>query len=128
MTSWAAHARVEHAPVAPSRAPRPRPTRPQAKRRPAQQSRVASGVAWITVFGVLLAGVIAINVAGLQERMKLNHLTQQRSTLLSQTSDDAAKLSAQLSDARVGVEARRVGQVLAPSADTSIVPLPRSAK
>jgi hypothetical protein len=60
--------------------------------------------------------------------MKLNHLNQERSSLLSQTSDSAAKLSAQLSDARVGVEARRAGEVLAPSSDTSIVPLPRTAK
>jgi hypothetical protein len=125
MTSWAAHARVEHAPVAPSRPPR---TRTQPRKRQAQQSRVASGVVWIVLFGVLLAGVIAINVAGLQQRMKLNHLNQERSALLSQTSDSAAKLSARLSDARVGVEARRAGQVLAPSSDTSIVPLPRTAK
>jgi hypothetical protein len=127
MTSWAAHARVEHAPVAPSRAPRPRPqTRPRTKQAP--QSRVASGVAWITVFGILLAGVIAINVAGLQQRMKLNQLTKERAALLSQIPDQKAKLSARLSSARVGVEARRRGEVLAPSADTSIVPLPRTAK
>jgi hypothetical protein len=77
---------------------------------------------------VLLAGVIAINVAGLQQRMKLNRLTQERATLLSQIPDSAARLSTMMSDGRVGVVARRTGLVPASSADTSYLPLPRTAK
>lgn len=112
MTSWAAHARVEHAPVAPSRPPRPRPQQ-RPTRKAAPQHRVASGVVWITVVAVLLAGVIAINVAGLQQRMKLNSLTQERAQLLTRIDESGAKLSTQLSDGRVGSEARRAG--LAPA-------------
>jgi hypothetical protein len=122
MTSWAAHARVEQAPVAPSRPPRPR-QRPQRRVEAAPQHRVASGVAWITVFGVLLAGVIAINVAGLQQRMKLNKLTQERAQLLSQIPDEAARLSTQRSDGRVGTAARRAGLVPAAPDQTSYLPL-----
>ena len=122
MTSWAAHARVEQAPVAPSRPPRPR-QRPQRRVQAAPQHRVASGVAWITVFGVLLAGVIAINVAGLQQRMKLNKLTQERAQLLSQIPDEAARLSTLSSDGRVGGAARRAGLVPAAPDQTSYLRL-----
>src|SRR5256885_16481539 len=53
MSAAAAEARV-------AAARRPRPAlRPRARR------HVSSGVAWIVVFGVLLAGVVGINVAGL---------------------------------------------------------------
>jgi hypothetical protein len=121
VTSWAAHARVEHAPVAPSRPPRPKA--PQRRPQAAPQHRVASGVAWITVFGVLLAGVIAINVAGLQQRMKLNKLTQERAQLLSQIPDEAARLSTLSSDGRVGGAARRAGLVPAAPDQTSYLRL-----
>jgi hypothetical protein len=122
MTSWAAHAPAEHAPVTPSRPPR---QRPQQQRRPAAapQRRVAGGVVWIAVFGALLAGVIAINVAGLQQRMRLNHLTQERAQLLSQINDTGAQLSAQDSDGRVGAAARRAGLVPASPDATSYLRL-----
>jgi hypothetical protein len=133
MTSWAAHAPAEHAPVAPSRAPRPRPrpaSRPQQRRRPqaTHQRKVASGVVWIAVFGALLAGVVAINVAVLRKNVQLSELTQERSALRSSISDTSSRLAAQRSNSLVQRGANRAGFVQVPAGDTGYLELPRNAK
>ena len=60
MATWAAEAERPQ--------PQPRPA-PRAVKR---QRRVAGGVAWIGVVAVLLAGVVAMNVAVLRLNMKLD--------------------------------------------------------
>lgn len=127
MTSWAAHARVEHAPVAPprtTRQPKPRQQQsrpPQSRPRRAERHGVATGVVWIVVFGVLLAGVVATNVAVLRENVRLNHLTKTRTELLSGNADLRSQLSAQLSVPHVQNAAHAQGFVPALSGDTSVV-------
>ena len=101
---------------------KPKP-KTKTRTRTRSRARARGGIVWITVFGVLLAGVIAINVAGLQQRMKLNKLTQERAQLLSQIPDDAARLSTQRSDGRVGTAARRAGLVPAAPDATSYLRL-----
>ena len=63
---------------------------PGAERRP-----LAGGVAWIVVLAVLLAGVVAVNVAVLQLTMRLDTITRRRVNLRS----DIARLQSELSSA-----------------------------
>jgi hypothetical protein len=87
-------------PPQPKRAPRPRPKQ---DRRP----RVRSGVVWIAVVGVLLGGIVFMNVAVLRLNIRLDKLGNDR----TQLHNDIAALSSQLSSAqaaaRIQAEAQR---------------------
>ena len=67
--------------------------RPRARAR--KEKRVAAGVVWIAVIGVLLAGVVALNVAVLRLNVQSDRLGRQRVSLL----EKRAQLSSQLSSA-----------------------------
>jgi hypothetical protein len=110
MSAAAAEARV-----AAARRPRPAP-RARARR------RVSGGVAWIAVFGVLLAGVVAINVAVLQAHIRLDKLGQERASLRA----DNAALQSQVSAAAAGpwiasLAARKLGLQQADASHTTYV-------
>jgi len=78
------------------RATRPAPERPPAeRRRRARRPRVANGIAWIVVVAVVLAGVVAVNVADLRLNLRVDDLDHQRARL----QDDNAALAARLSSA-----------------------------
>ena len=79
---------------------------------------------WIVVLGVLLAGVVAVNVAVLQLNVRLDGLGRERIQLRA----DNARLSSQLSSAgaaaRIEPEAKaRLGLVQADANSTSYVQL-----
>ena len=119
MASWAGAARSAPQPVA-----IPRKRRPAAApaARPAARPRTFGGVLWIVVFGVLLAGVVAVNVAVLQLNVRLDSLGRERVQLRA----DNARLSSQISsagaDARIESQARaRLG--LAPAEQTEFLEL-----
>ncbi len=102
----------------------PRPRRPAAKpaTRPSAKPRTFGGVLWIVVFGALLAGVVAVNVAVLQLNVELDGLGRERVQLRA----DNARLSSQISsagaDARIETQARnRLG--LAPAEETEFIEL-----
>lgn len=123
MVSWAPTARAETAPL-----PRRRPAARTAAR-PATRARAFGGVIWIVLAGVLLAGVVAVNVAVLQLNVQLNELGRER----IQIRDDNARLRSQLSSAsaaaRVETQARnRLGLVPADPATTSYLDLAPPAK
>jgi cell division protein FtsL len=86
--------------------PRPRRRRRVAARS-AARPRAFGGVLWIVVFGALLAGVVAVNVAVLQLNVRLDELGRERIQLRA----DNARLSSQLSSAaaaaRIEAQARR---------------------
>jgi len=72
------------------------PTLP--RRRDAARARInvfRSGVTWIVVLAVLLAGLVAVNVADLQLNVRLDKLNRERATLRA----DNAALESQLSSA-----------------------------
>ena len=73
-----ARPRAEAVPARPAleAAPRPRP-------RQAPRPRLAGGVAWIVVIAVLLAGIVALNVAVLRLYMNAERLDTQKDKLLS---------------------------------------------
>jgi cell division protein FtsL len=101
--------------------PQPRPA-PRAVKR---QRRVAGGVAWIGVVAVLLAGVVAMNVAVLRLNMKLDHLGRERADLRAQNAALSSQLSSQASAPRIqGLAAKRLGLVQGTPDQTSYVTLP----
>ena len=100
MASWAGTARVE-TPVAPAR--RRQPARTAARRR----ARPFGGVLWIVVAAVLLAGVVAVNVAVLQLNIQLDELGRERVQLQAETKRLSSQLSSASATARIESQARR---------------------
>jgi cell division protein FtsL len=99
-----------------------RPERPEAAPRPrrrAQGRRLTGGIVWITAFAVLLAGVVALNVAVLRVNMSLDRLNKQQIELQAENTALASQLSAAGSSLRIEQAARRLGLVPAPASDTS---------
>ena len=96
-------AQAEAAPTveAPPR-PRPRPRR-RAERRP----RVASGVIWIAVIGVLLVGVVFMIVAVLRLNIRLDQLGRDRAGLRADNAQLASQLSSAQAAARIQALARK---------------------
>ncbi len=102
--------------------PRPRP----APRRVPRQRRVAGGVVWIGVVAVLLAGVVALNVAVLRLNMRLDQLSRERADLRAQNAQLAVQLSGAASAPRIqGLATMRLGLAVATPEQTSYVTLPR---
>ncbi len=103
--------------------PHPR-SRTKLAARPVARPRAFGGVLWIVLFGALLAGVVAVNVAVLQLNVRLDGLGRERIQLRA----DNARLSSQLSSAaaaaRIEEQARRrLGLVPADANATAYVQL-----
>jgi cell division protein FtsL len=108
MASWAGTARVEQAPVTHTR-PRKRPIA-----RAAPKPRPFGGVVWIVLLAVLLAGVVAVNVAVLQLNVRLDELGRERIQLRADTNRLSSQLSSASANARIESQARsRLGLVSA---------------
>jgi cell division protein FtsL len=105
------------------RAPRSRP-RAVPRRRP-EGRRLTGGIVWISLFAVLLAGIVAVNVAVLRSNMALNDLNKQQLELQAQNQTLQSQVSSAGSSLRIEQVARRLGLVPAPAADTSYLDLGR---
>jgi hypothetical protein len=93
--------------VAVARAPRPR-ARPTKRRRKATSGRrVAGGAVWIVLVGLLLAGVVALNVTVLRHNLRFDELGQERAQLRAENAELASKLAARSSSPRTSSLARR---------------------
>jgi cell division protein FtsL len=113
MTTWAAE--VEEAPAA---HPRPRAVR--------RQRRLSGGVAWIAVVALLLAGVVATNVAVLRLNMSLDDANQQRADLRAQMAALSTELSSAASAPRIQqLAAKRLRWVQATADQTTYFSLRR---
>ena len=122
MASWQATAEA-----APARRPRPK-AQPAPRRRAKKKARfgVAGGLAWIVVTGVLLAGIVALNVAVLRLNVRLDHLNTEQEQLRSGNSAIALQLSSEAASPRiVGLAQKRLGLVSADPATTTYVDLSR---
>lgn len=111
-----------------------RPSAPQTKRRLARtkpqprtaQRRLAGGVVWIVVVAVLLAGVVALNVAALRLNLRFDELGQQRAKLRAENAGLSSKLASAAATARIEqLAAQRLGVAPADPARTLYLDLGR---
>jgi cell division protein FtsL len=68
--------------------------------------RPFGGVVWIVVLAVLLAGIVAVNVAVLQLNVRLDELGRERIQLRADTNRLSSQLSSASANARIEAEAR----------------------
>jgi hypothetical protein len=115
MASW--HAAAAPAPArAPRKRPKPRDldqkvARAAPRRRAKRKAGVAGGLAWIIVAGVLLAGIVALNVAVLRLNIRLDHMNNQSQQLQAENAALGAKLSGAVSSPRIQALAKARGFV-----------------
>ena len=116
MAAWTAAARAE---------PAPTPRRRSASRaRP--QRRVTGGVFWIAIVAVLLAGIVAMNVAVLRLNMRLDRLGRERADLRAENAQLFSELSSAAAAGRIQALAiKRLGYVPAGPDQTTYVRLNR---
>jgi hypothetical protein len=128
MASW--HEAAAVAAPRPRSAPRPRPKPRAAPRRKAKaRAGVAGGLAWIIVASVLLAGIVALNVAVLRLNIRLDHMNSEREELRAENAALGAKLSGAVSSPRIEALAKARGFVPADPATIGYVDLtPRRAR
>ncbi|HEY3543607.1 MAG TPA: hypothetical protein VGK79_13805 [Gaiellaceae bacterium] len=103
---------------APVRRPRPRAV-PRAR----PQRRVRGGILWIAAFAVVLAGVVALNVAVLRTNMQVSRLDKAQLELQAQNQALASQVSSAASAQRIEQAAHKLGYVPAPATDTSYLDL-----
>jgi cell division protein FtsL len=117
MAAWAtANARAQ-----PATAPRPRP---RAVRGAPAPRRVTGGVLWIGALAVLLAGVVAMNVAVLRLNMTLDRLGRERADLRASTAALQSQLSSASATGRIqSLAMERLGYV--PATQTKYVHVDR---
>jgi cell division protein FtsL len=112
--------------AAPARRPQTRPAPAPARRRVAtRQRRLTGGIAWIAVLGVLLAGVVALNVGVLRLNMQLDKLGREQTQLRAENAQLQSQLSSGAAVSRLQAQAAKLGLVPAPAQDTSYVRLTR---
>lgn len=101
---------------------RPAPqTRTRARRR--HGHRVRAHIVWMVLFALLLAGVVAVNVAVLRANVAMNQLDAKIAQLQAQKQRTASQLSEAESAPTVEAAARKLGLVPAPAADTGYLDL-----
>jgi cell division protein FtsL len=101
-------------------------TRSRPARRPKAQRAVARPVLWIVVLTVLLAGVVALNVAVLRLNMTLDRLGRERAQLRADTAALQSQLSSAAATGRIeGLAVKRLGYVPATPDQTTYVRLGR---
>jgi len=125
---WFAQAEVaEPLPAPPRRKPArragQRPARSVRSRRQFTQRRVRGHIVWMILFALLLAGVVAVNVAVLQAHLAVSRLDDQRARLEARNQALASEVSAANSAPRIEAAARRLGLIQAPAGSTSYVDL-----
>lgn len=100
--------------------------RPAAKTRTRRKPRrVTGGILWISAFALLLAGVVAVNVAVLRANVAVDKLDKQQMLLQSENEALASQVSSANASIRIERTARALGLVPASASDTSYLDLDR---
>ena len=122
---WFAHAEVAEPVTAPRRRKPParRPAPSVRSRRKPTQRRVRGHIVWMTLFAILLFGVVAVNVAVLRAHVAVSKLEQERAQIAAHNQALASALSAANSAPRIEAAARRLNLIQAPAGDQSYVDL-----
>jgi cell division protein FtsL len=115
MATWATAAKAQTA----------QPTRARTASRPVRRAtrrpRVV-GVLWIGALAILLAGVVAMNVAVLRLNMTLDRLGRQRADLRAANADLNSRISSNAAAPRIqAIAAKRLGLVQATPDQTTYV-------
>jgi cell division protein FtsL len=77
------------------------------KRAKAQQARARSGILWIAISGILLAGVVFVNVAVLRLNLALDSANSERTKLRAQDAALSSQLSGELASWRIQARASK---------------------
>jgi cell division protein FtsL len=85
---------------------RPR-VRPQSRRRREQRARARGGILWIAVSGILLAGVVFVNVAVLRLNLALDSANSERTKLRAENAALQSQLSSELASAHIQTRAAK---------------------
>jgi cell division protein FtsL len=109
MATWATAAKAQTPQVARKR---PKAKAPPARRaKPRPRPRV-TGVLWIGALAVLLAGVVAMNVAVLRLNITLDRLGRERTDLRATNAELNSRISSNAAAPRIqAIAARRLGLV-----------------
>ena len=75
-------------------------------RSPKRPSRMTGGVIWIALLAVLLAGVVALNVAVLRLNMRYDKLGRTKVELAAQNADLQSQLSSAAATEKIQQQAR----------------------
>jgi cell division protein FtsL len=122
MAAWSEAAAVE----LPAPPPKPRRRRSAPRRRAEPRARIFGSAVWIAFLAVLLAGVVALNVAVLRLNMELDELGRERADVRAANAALASRYSSVHATARIQALARtKLGLVPAEPEDTTYVQLGR---
>ena len=80
---------------------KPRAAAPKTRSRAKARARSRGGIAWIVIGGLLLAGVVFVNLAVLQLNLRLDSATQLQTKLKAQNASLQSQLSAALASPRI---------------------------
>jgi cell division protein FtsL len=86
--------------------PRPR-TKPRPKTRKRTQTRARGGILWIAVSGILLAGVVFVNVAVLRLNLSLDSTNSERTQLRAENATLQSNLSRELASSQIQTRAAK---------------------
>ena len=120
---------TEAARVAPARREHARPRPKPAPRVRARRRGVAGSALWIGAVAILLAGVVALNVAVLRLNVRLDTISQERTKLRAANEALASQLSSAQASPRIQQLARhQYGLVPADPATTTFIHLSRPTR
>jgi hypothetical protein len=107
-------ASVAHAGASTVAEPLPRPRKLRARSRARSRARARGGVLWIAISGILLAGVVFVNVAVLRLNLALDSTNAERVKLHAQDAALQSQLSSTLASPRIqSLAAKKYGLVYA---------------
>ena len=86
--------------------PRPR-TKPRAKTRKQTKTRARGGILWIAMSGILLAGVVFVNVAVLRLNLSLDSTNSERTKLRAENAALQSNLSRELASSQIQTRAAK---------------------
>lgn len=89
----------------------PAPRAPRARERESTNAGMATGVLWIAVVAILLAGVVALNVTLLKLNVELDQLGRERADLRAENAALSSRLSTAAAGPRIQALARAQGLV-----------------
>jgi cell division protein FtsL len=84
-----------------------------------ERSRLTGGVIWIALLAVLLAGVVALNVAVLRLNMRYDKLGRTKVELAAQNADLQSQLSSAAATEKIQQEARTQLGLVTANPDTT---------